>query len=151
MFSVLNRLRCPRIRRWNWCTRMMCLLCIGFPRFRRDLGSLGKNLAKWIVLCVKMLHISPRRNKNQEATLLLVMPRWEFREQKRPISTRLWYTGNGDKSSFCSLTRNTLNFAEQHGNTNSALFREILCIPRQKVQFLPVRSIAPIARGFETL
>ena len=36
------------------------------------------------------------------------------------------YTGNGDKSPFCSLTRNTLNFAEQHGNTNprySAKFR----------------------------
>ena len=42
---------------------------------------------------------------------------------------------------FCSLTRNTLNFAEQHGNTNSALFREILRIPRQKVQFLSVCSI----------
>ena len=45
------------------------------------------------------------------------------------------------KMVFCSLTRNTLNFAEQHGNTNSALFREILCIPRQKVQFLSVCSI----------
>ena len=50
------------------------------------------------------------------------------------------YTVFAVKMVFCSLTRNTLNFAEQHGNTNSALFRERLCIPRQKVQFLSVCS-----------
>ena len=44
------------------------------------------------------------------------------------------YTVFAVKVVFCSLTRNTLNFAEQHGNTNSASFCEILCIPRQKVK-----------------